>query len=147
MDKKKLLVKEWIKKAGHDLGMAKLALEHKEEFTDSICFHCQQYVEKILKAYLVHQDIEFAKTHSLAYLVDLMGQKEQVSEELYLLVEELESYAVGIRYPSDAFEPTKADAVKAYENAIKVQEIIHEKLKSYMIERPSDVKKDHTNNH
>jgi len=132
MDKKKLLVQEWLKKAGHDLGMAKLALEHKEEYTDSICFHCQQYVEKTLKAYLVHQDIEFAKTHSLAYLVDLMGQKEKVSEELYSLVETLESYAVGIKYPGDGFEPTKADAQEAYENALKIQQIMYTKLRSYV---------------
>ena len=147
MDKKKLLVQEWLKKAEHDLGMAKLALEYKEEYTDSICFHCQQYVEKTLKAYLIQQDIEFAKTHSLSYLVDLMGQKKKVSEELYSLVEELESYSVEIRYPGDGYEPTKGDAVKAYENALKVRQIIHTKLRSNVIERQVDGKKDRNHSH
>ena len=31
MDKRNELVKEWIHKADHDMGMAKLGLEHKIE--------------------------------------------------------------------------------------------------------------------
>jgi len=54
MDKKQELVYNWIKKAEHD----------------SICFHCQQCAEKMMKAYLIKKDIEFAKTHSLSYLLD-----------------------------------------------------------------------------
>lgn len=70
MDKKQELVYNWIKKAEHDFGMAELALEDGKEFTDSICFHCQQCAEKMMKAYLIKKDIEFAKTHSLSYLLD-----------------------------------------------------------------------------
>jgi hypothetical protein len=35
MDKRNELIKEWIHKADHDLGMAKLALEHQIEYADS----------------------------------------------------------------------------------------------------------------
>lgn len=55
MDKIKV-ISNWLKKAEHDLGMAKLALENGTEFTDSICFHCQQYAEKMLKGYLTCLD-------------------------------------------------------------------------------------------
>ena len=41
MDNRDELIKEWIHKAEHDLGMAELALENKPEYTDSICFYCQ----------------------------------------------------------------------------------------------------------
>ncbi len=61
MDRRNELIKEWIHKAEHDLGMAELALENKPEYTDSICFHCQQAVEKYLKAYLVFLDVRFEK--------------------------------------------------------------------------------------
>ncbi len=67
MDRNIELIKEWIRKAEHDLGMAELALENKPEYIDSICFHCQQTVEKYLKAYLVSLDIRFEKKHSLSY--------------------------------------------------------------------------------
>jgi len=52
MNKKHSLIKEWLRKAEHDMGMADLAINNKPEYTDSICFHCQQAAEKYLKAYL-----------------------------------------------------------------------------------------------
>jgi HEPN domain-containing protein len=61
MDKKLDLVKEWMHKAKNDLGIAKLAIDNKAKYTDAICFHCQQSVEKNLKAYLIDQDIKFKK--------------------------------------------------------------------------------------
>jgi hypothetical protein len=53
-DKKEFLVKEWIRKAERDLDTAHLTLDNKPAYTDIICYHCQQAVEKYLKAYLVH---------------------------------------------------------------------------------------------
>ena len=48
------LVKAWITKAEKDL----LSVEHELSFdnpvTESICFHCQQTVEKYLKTYLIY---------------------------------------------------------------------------------------------
>jgi HEPN domain-containing protein len=40
------LAREWMHKAEHDIGMAELALGNKPEYTDAICFHCQQAAEK-----------------------------------------------------------------------------------------------------
>ncbi len=71
MDNRNELIKEWINKAEHDLGMAELAMNNKPEYTDSICFHCQQAAEKYLKAYLVFLNIRFEKKHNLGYLLDL----------------------------------------------------------------------------
>ena len=51
-------IKNWVRKSEHDIGMARLALESGAEYTDSICFHCQQYVEKILKAYLIYNSFK-----------------------------------------------------------------------------------------
>lgn len=147
MDKKKVLIKEWLKKAEHDMGMAKLALENKEEYTDSICFHCQQYVEKTLKAYLIHLDLEFAKTHSLVYLLDTASKKEHISDELYSMSEVLEGYAVGIRYPGDGVDPTKEDAQEAYSTALKIQQIMNRKLRSYLLEMQNDKKKERPKSH
>ncbi|MFH1963298.1 MAG: HEPN domain-containing protein [bacterium] len=122
------LIKEWIHKAKHDLGMAGLALENKPEYTDSICFHCQQTVEKYLKAYLVFLDIRFEKKHGLSYLLDLINEKEKVSDEFYEMLENLEDYAVEIRYPDDWFEPTLDEAKDVYEIAKKVEEFVLEKI-------------------
>lgn len=80
MKEKHELVKGWLLKADHDLEMAVLALEHKPGLVDAICFHCQQAVEKHLKALLVSWDIEFEKSHSLGYLLDLLNDEEEISD-------------------------------------------------------------------
>ena len=52
------LVKKWIEKADKDLLTAERELSFADPITESICFHCQQAVEKYLKAYLVkHKNI------------------------------------------------------------------------------------------
>jgi len=45
-------VKEWLLLAEGDLKIAKDELNTPDPFTNAICFHCQQCVEKYLKAYL-----------------------------------------------------------------------------------------------
>jgi HEPN domain-containing protein len=127
MDKKMLLIKAWMHKADHDMGMAALALENKPEYTDSICFHCQQAVEKYLKAYLVFLDISFEKKHSLTYLLDLISEKEPIADEIYEQIEKLEGYAVEIRYPDDWFEPSHEDAKEAFEIARNMESLVRGK--------------------
>lgn len=39
------LVNAWLGKAGHDLGVAKLTLEHRSDYTDVVCFHRKQAAE------------------------------------------------------------------------------------------------------
>ena len=104
--------------------MAKLALEHKIEYADSICFHCQQAVEKYLKAYLVYLNIVFKKTHSLSYLLDLINEADKVSDKMYSRAEILEGYAVEMRYPDDWYEPTEKEAREAHSIALKIREYI-----------------------
>jgi len=50
------LVDKWIAIADKDLLTAELLLKSDVVVTETICYHCQQSVEKYLKAYLVkHQ--------------------------------------------------------------------------------------------
>jgi HEPN domain-containing protein len=51
------IVKDWIEKADHDLGSAKLIYLHIPKYFDTIAFHCQQATEKYLKAILVFKEI------------------------------------------------------------------------------------------
>jgi HEPN domain-containing protein len=128
MDKKKLLVDEWINKAEHDLGMAELAISNKPEYKDLICFHCQQGAEKYLKAYLIRLDINFKKSHSLIYLLDLLAAGEKVPDSLYETADILEDYGVEVRYPGDGIELNEEDMQEAYQAALKVKEFVKEKL-------------------
>lgn len=128
MDKRLELVKEWLYKASHDLEMAQLAMEYKPKLRDSICFHCQQAVEKSLKAYLVYLDMPFQKTHSLTYLLDLIDERDNISEDVYLKIEILESYAVEIRYPDGWYEPTETETQEALNIAVDMTKYIADKI-------------------
>jgi HEPN domain-containing protein len=72
MDKgKRDEINQWIIKAQHDLGAARLLIQSNKPYLDIVVYHCQQSGEKALKAYLTYQDVIFPKTHSLNILLDL----------------------------------------------------------------------------
>ena len=99
MNGNELIVKEWITKADHDLGSAKLIFLHIPEYFDTIAFHCQQAVEKYLKAILVFYNIEFQRTHNLVYLLELLSRSINIDEGSYDKAIILNGFSVKIRYP------------------------------------------------
>jgi len=124
-DKKNSLIKEWMLKAERDLGTARLTLDNKPEYTDIICYHCQQAVEKYLKAYLVYLDTPFEKKHDLDYLIDLIADKDKEVEHFYDSAETLSGYAVEIRYPTDEqSEPSIEESKTAHETALEIREYV-----------------------
>jgi HEPN domain-containing protein len=60
------LVREWIEKAELDYQAAAQLLEAGDRLRQIVAFHCQQAVEKYLKAFLVRHQVEFPKIHNLA---------------------------------------------------------------------------------
>lgn len=92
-------MKEWIIKADHDLGSAKLIFLHIPDYFDTIAFHCQQAVEKYLKAILVFYNIEFQRTHNLVYLLELLSRSINIDEETFDKAIILNGFSVKIRYP------------------------------------------------
>ena len=83
MNDKRELVESWLTKANHDLTTAHLVKNHLPDFKDTIAFHCQQAVEKLLKAYLVHLDFVFRRSHDLIYLLDIIAQPNLFTKEDY----------------------------------------------------------------
>lgn len=128
MDKKEL-IKEWLSKARHDLGTAEITIENKPEYTDIACFHCQQVVEKCLKAYCLKLGVLFEHSHDLIYLLDLIQKKTEINEEFYVMCEKLNDYSVEIRYPDDWYEPTLEEAKEAFSIADNIYNTIEELIK------------------
>ena len=77
------LIRRWMAKAEEDLEMCRVALEHRPDLVEAICFHAQQAAEKSIKALLVEYDISFRKVHSLVYLLDLVADRLKDAEKLY----------------------------------------------------------------
>ena len=95
------LVKEWLTKARQDLDSARFLSDMKPLPKDIIGFHCQQAVEKCLKAYIVFHDIEPPRSHDLLYLKTKCKSIGGIPELDDTILSRLNPYAVEHRYPGE----------------------------------------------
>ena len=116
-------VKEWIDKADHDLGSAKLIYLHIPDYFDTIAFHCQQASEKYIKSMLEHFGVEFQRSHNLVYLLDLLAQKIDIDEDIYDKAILLNGFSVQIRYPDNTILLTKDELEISINIAQKFREL------------------------
>jgi HEPN domain-containing protein len=112
------LTQEWLNKAAEDYRTMKREYRVIEEPSYSaVCFHAQQCVEKLLKAFLHVNSIYFPKTHDIKELFTLTVP---VRPEWHILIQPnafLTAYAIDTRYPGDTPYKEEADeAVAACEN-------------------------------
>lgn len=124
----KNLVSKWIKKAENDLLTVKRELSFEEPVTQTVCFHCQQAAEKYLKAFLVHHQIYFSKTHKIMELLELCSTVDSAFKDTLEDADNLTDYAVEIRYPDVWLEPTIEDSKEAFKMAQKVKEFVLKRL-------------------
>ena len=129
MTTKEEIIKLWIIKAESDLKTAQILIKEEDPPTDSICFHAQQAVEKLLKAYLTYLDIRAPRTHDIATLLELCSSADEEFKKLdQESLEKLTFYAVEVRYPDDFYQPSIEEAQKALEQALSLKEFILKKL-------------------
>jgi len=112
---------QWYFKADGDYRTAEILLEHYPIQADIICFHCQQAVEKWLKAYLVYNGVdEPPKIHDLTKLLTLCAEFDSSFELIHSQCDALTEYGVIPRYP-DEFEVTDRQAQRAFEYAQEIR--------------------------
>jgi HEPN domain-containing protein len=121
-------IRKWFIKADHDLQTAvnERSIDTGEILTDTICYHCQQTVEKYLKAFLSWHDIDFKAVHDLVYLQQLCVKNDQDFQSLSL--KRLTDYAVKLRYPDDFYMPSLQEADSSIELAQAVKNFIRKKI-------------------
>jgi HEPN domain-containing protein len=130
MDSEKIeFLKGWLRKASSDLKSAQLlmASEDKDKPYDVVCFHCQQFVEKCIKAFLVYHDIDFPKTHNIARLLTLASLKEPEIRQ-FDDADKLTYFAVENRYPDDFYMPTNEEAQEALKIAGDLKRFVFSRL-------------------
>ena len=106
-------VRAWLRKASADLLAARILTGHSPLVLGPAAFHCQQAVEKTLKAFLVWRSMPFEKVHSLVYLMDLCEAKEPGFAALREDTETLSPYAIEVRYLGELLDIALEDACKA----------------------------------
>ncbi|MBL7139049.1 MAG: HEPN domain-containing protein [Bacteroidales bacterium] len=124
------LITAWLTKARHDLDTAKIVASKLPDYDDTIAFHCQQAIEKTLKAYLIHLDLEFKPVHDLGYLLNLIGTKDPEFEPDFEQVDRISRYAVQIRYPDSIIKLSKPQIHEAIELANRFYQLIINKIGS-----------------
>jgi len=122
----------WIFFADKDLALAEFIAE-RPEFTGELSFHCQQSIEKYLKAYLSKYKIPLKKTHDLVELYHTAkGIKDWEIDEI--LLKDIRDLYVEIRYPSniglltDGTLPTQEKAKIYLDFAKKIASIVKSEL-------------------
>jgi HEPN domain-containing protein len=105
------LLDEWLAKAEADYKSAvALQRRRKEPLPAIVCYHCQQCVEKYLKAYLIAQGSTPPRIHDLEDLLNLCALYDAPLTAQLPLVHVLNPYGVLIRYPGMTATVAEAQA-------------------------------------
>lgn len=122
-------VRQWLEKAESDWRTVNILLASENKPTDVVCFHCQQSVEKLLKALLTQNDIEAPRTHDIRRLVQLSQTYIPELAELTDVADKLTVHGVETRYPGDFQQVDEIEMQDVIELTRQFREIILPKLK------------------
>jgi HEPN domain-containing protein len=123
---KKEEILKWFEKADNDIITAKKSIDCPPIVLDSACFHCQQAIEKYLKAYILYQGKDIKKTHNINFLKDTCTEYDPDFENFDF--KELSVFAVDIRYPDDSLVPTLDEAKEYIQLAEEIKELVLKKV-------------------
>lgn len=92
---------KWAAKAQSDWRAVEILLASKRCPADIVCFHCQQFVEKLVKGLLTLHGVEAPKTHDVRRLIQLAESFEKELSRLSDSSDMLTVHGVETRYPGD----------------------------------------------
>ena len=125
-------VKDWVLLADKDLYVAELIIKDDYPLTNIVAFHCQQSIEKYLKALIIEKNIPLIKTHDLIKLNGMINEVKNLGiDEKKLIV--LNEVYMDSRYPGDLGlipdgMPTKEQVNVFLEYVNEVKTIINNEL-------------------
>lgn len=89
----------WLAKADEDIRVAALTLAADPPLVDPAAYHCQQAVEKIIKALLVAAAVKVPRTHDIELLADRATPFYPALRERMLSFLHLTEWLTASRYP------------------------------------------------
>jgi HEPN domain-containing protein len=123
MRSKEDYVRDWLAKAQSDLKVARREAAADDPATDAVCFHFQQAVEKMLKAWLAWRDQTPPRTHNIEVLLAACETLDAGFAELRD-AEALTAFAVEIRYPDNLYFPTPQEVRETDETVQRVERFL-----------------------
>jgi len=94
-------VKQWQVKAESDWTSIEILQASEQCPADVVCFHCQQFVEKLLKGLLTLHGVEAPRTHDLRRLIQLAEPFAPALSSFSDRADALTHHGVQARYPDD----------------------------------------------
>jgi HEPN domain-containing protein len=122
----KAYIESWLGKAEQDLMSAQRLLEIEPMILDNACFHCQQAMEKYLKAFLIYHGRDIERTHNIIYLLSECANYDSIFSTIDPM--NINAYAVQGRYPDSNIMPTSDEAKSYYLLAIQIKSIVRERI-------------------
>lgn len=104
MNNKGLAESSWFEFADKDLEVAKYLDETMyPKPLEIICYHCEQAVEKYLKAFILYNEIPISKTHNLPFLLQEIERIAgyELEEKYFEMCDLLVPFGVAVRYPNE----------------------------------------------
>jgi len=118
---------QWKQRANEDLLTIQRLSEGEMTAASSVCFHCQQLVEKYLKLFLLYHGVEIVKTHEIEFLLVECAKLDKDFETID--PKNLSDFAVSARYPCDFYFPSDTEAKEYIELAISIKDFVEMKIK------------------
>ncbi|OHB55229.1 MAG: hypothetical protein A2Y07_11040 [Planctomycetes bacterium GWF2_50_10] len=120
-------IRRWITVAENDFRAYSILAAQDMPPAMAVSFHCQQYVEKLLKAVLTINGKEITKTHDIRSLSIAASQYIPSLKAFIDDAAELTIYGVETRYPT-ATEISDSEMREAVEIATKTGALLQEYL-------------------
>lgn len=121
-------VRQWREKARSDWIAVEILLGSDRCPADAVCFHCQQFVEKLMKALLTLHGVEAPKTHDVRRLIQLAQPFAPRLSPLSDRSDALTYHGVQTRYPDNWRQIEKVEMNEMVDLAKEFGEIILPKL-------------------
>jgi HEPN domain-containing protein len=115
-----LEVRGWLLRASEDLRAGRHDLTASPPLLNDVAFHAQQCAEKAMKAYLVHREQPFRKTHNLTELGGAVARLETSLADLMRSASLMTEFAWRFRYPGELATVSQEDAMRALDTAESV---------------------------
>jgi HEPN domain-containing protein len=115
-------LREWVRIAADDLTAARQLAA--SGLLNVGCFHCQQAIEKLLKAWLLWRGAQAPRTHDLALLFEQCAGLGAGFLDHRDAWEWVTGFAVTIRYPSEVPTPDQAETDRALRAASECWDVI-----------------------
>ncbi len=126
-------IKQWLYKANEDLTVVDRLTTPEIIANASACFHCQQAVEKSLKAFLICHSVEIKKTHNIEFLLSECSDIDPDFADID--PKELSEFGVDVRYPGDMYMPSVEEVLEYKSLAIGIKQLVEMKIEKELSDR------------